>query len=229
MNGYAKIRCLLLGGVAALTLFLGVPAHAHPHMWIDAKAAFVFDEDGRLTAIEQQWLFDEMFSPYAMQGVEKGKDGEYTAATLDGMAKDWLVALGEPISHYFTRVMVGELAKKYNAPRNGKVVWHAESKRLALHFTLPLSVPVEPTGQPVRVDIYDPTYFVAYSFESSGLTLKNAPAACLRRYTPPRELDYKTMQQLAAIPPDPDPAALPEELFAVTRGLTHRIDITCAQ
>jgi ABC-type uncharacterized transport system substrate-binding protein len=197
-------------------------------MWIDAQASFVFDDRGRLTAIDQQWLFDEMFSPYAMQGVEQGEDGKYTAATLDGMARDWMVALGEPISHYFTRVMVGELTKKYNAPRNAKVVWHADSKRLALHFTLPLSVPVEAADAPVRIDIYDPTYFVAYTFEPSGLTLKNAPAACSRRYTAPRELDYKTMQQLAAIPPDPDPAALPEELFAVTRGLTHRIDITCA-
>ena len=228
MNGFATIRRVLLGCVTACTLSLGATAHAHPHMWIDAKAAFVFDDSGRLSAIEQQWLFDEMFSPYAMQGLKKGKDGQYAAATLDGMAKDWLVALGEPVSHYFTRVMVGETAKKYNAPRDGKVVWHADSKRLALHFTLPLSVSVESADLPARIDIYDPTYFVAYSFDAAGLTLKNAPASCSRRYTPPRELDYKTMQQLAAIPPDPDPAALPEELFAVTRGLTHRIDISCA-
>jgi hypothetical protein len=33
------------------------------------------------------------------------------------------------------------------------------------------------------------------------------------------------MQQLAAIPADPD--ALPDELFAITKGLTHRIEVRC--
>jgi len=50
-------------------------------------------------------------------------------------------------------------------------------------------------------------------------------AACTADYRKPKELDWKTMQELAAIPADPD--ALPDELFAITKGLTHRIEVRC--
>jgi len=203
-------------------------AWSHPHMWIDAKAQFVFDAQGRLTAIKQNWLFDDMFSPYAMQGVNKGKDGKYPAPALKAMADDWVQALGEPISHYFTTVTVDGKRQTYGEPRDAAVRWDTPLKRLALSFTLPLAKPLDLTGRAARIDIYDPTYFVAYSFEAKdAVVLERAPAQCESRYVKPKELDFETMQQLAAIPPDPDPSALPEELFAITRGLTHSITLRC--
>ncbi|CFO11094.1 Uncharacterised protein [Bordetella pertussis] len=67
---------------------------------------------------------------------------------------------------------------------------------------------------------------MAYAFDEVGATaLRGAPAGCSQAYRPPRPLDWATMQQLAAIPADPE--ALPEELFAITKGLTHRIEVTC--
>lgn len=197
-------------------------------MWIDARATFVFDDTGRLSALTQRWLFDDMFSPYALQGLKKNKDGTYAAATLKSMADDWVQALGEPVSHYFTTVTVNGRASKYGAPRDARVAWNDKSKRLSLTFTLPMAEPLALKGRSAKVDIFDPTYFVAYGFdEKDAVTLTNAPAQCTSQYTKPRVLDYETMQQLAAIPANPDPSALPEELFAITRGLTHRIEIKC--
>ena len=201
---------------------------AHPHMWIDAKAEFVFDDQARLSSIKQTWRFDDLFSPYAMQGVKKGADGKYPAATLKSMANDWMDALGEPISHFFTRVRVNDETLGFAAPQNARLRWDNTLNRLELAFTLPLAKPVALSGRQALIDIYDPTYFVAYDFAGNDvITLSRAPAECARKYIPPRELDYATMQQLAAIPPDPDPSALPEELFAITKGLTHRIEIEC--
>lgn len=201
-------------------------ARAHPHMWIDARARMVFDAQGRLAAIQQDWRFDEMFGAYTTQGLEKGPDGSLPAPTLQGMARDWMEALGEPVSHYFTRVAVGDQTLAFGAPRDAAVSWNPQDQRLTLSFTLPLAQPVAPGERGVRVDIHDPTYFVAYAFDAPGaVALADAPAGCAQRYQPPRELDWKTMQQLAAIPADPD--ALPEELFAITKGLTHRIEVAC--
>ncbi|MCD0505822.1 DUF1007 family protein [Bordetella petrii] len=195
-------------------------------MWIDARARIVFDAQQRVTAIEQDWKFDEMFGTYTTQGLARNADGSLSDDILKGMARDWMSALGEPISHYFTRAAVDEQTLSFGEPRNAKVSWNAQDQRLTLSFTLPLAQPVAPGQQGLRFDIYDPTYFVAYDFSAPGaVAVSGAPAECAPRYQPPRELDWKTMQQLAAIPADPD--ALPEELFAITKGLTHRIEVAC--
>jgi len=222
----ARRLALIAVGVAALGAAPAVSAH--PHMWIDARATFTFDDAGRLSSITQRWLFDDMFSPYALQGLKKNRDGTYPAATLKSMADDWVKALADPISHYFTTVKVEGKTLKYGGPRNASVAYSDKSKRLSLTFTLPLAEPVALAGRAARVDIFDPTYFVAYGFEEKdAVTLARAPEGCTSQYQKPKALDYATMQQLAAIPADPDPSALPEELFAITRGLTHRIEITC--
>jgi len=205
-----------------------VAALAHPHMWIDARATFDVDAAGNLTAIEQRWMFDEMFSTYAMQGVKKQKGGAYPPDKLRAMADDWMQALGDPISHYFTRVTVDGESLKYAPPRDPAVQWDAKLQRLVLRFTLPLAKPVALAGKRADIDIYDPTYFVAYAFDAPGAIAlaSGAPSTCKPTYRPPRQLDYATMQQLAAIPPDPD--SLPDELLAITKGLTHRVEVACA-
>ena len=217
------------GAIAALlalpALIAMTPAQAHPHMWIDAQAALVFDSQGRLEAVRERWKFDEMFVAYTTQGLADRK-GQLPPATLDRMAREWMGALGEPISHYFTRVAVDGKAVVYGAPRDAKVEWDARRKTMALVFTLPLRQAVAPGAQGVDVDIIDPTYFVAYDFSAAGaISMEHAPAACRADYRPPKPLDAGLVQQLAAIPADqPD---LPEELFAITKGLTHRIRLTC--
>jgi len=201
-------------------------AQAHPHMWIDARAQVAFDSQGRIAAVRQDWQFDEMFGAYTTQGLERNPDGSLPAETLQGMAKDWMAALGEPVSHYFTRAAMGGQTLAFGPPRDAAVRWNPQDQRLTLSFTLPLAQPVAPGAEGVQFDIYDPTYFVAYAFDAPGaVALGDAPQGCRQAYRPPRELDWKTMQQLAAIPADPD--ALPEELFAITKGLTHRIEVTC--
>lgn len=214
-----------LSAVAAL-LTAGA-ANAHPHMWIDARAQIDVDAEQRITAVRQVWRFDEMFGAYATQGLKKGKDGSLPAATLQGMAQDWMKALGEPISHYFTRVTVNGKSAAFAVPRDARVDWNPKTTRLTLSFTLPLAEPVAPGAGGAQVDIYDPTYFVAYAFDEKGAVSLGGPqgAACTADYRKPKELDWKTMQELAAIPADPD--ALPDELFAITKGLTHRIEVRC--
>ncbi|MCS3507875.1 ABC-type uncharacterized transport system substrate-binding protein [Achromobacter sp. JUb104] len=218
-------------GLAALTaataLLAAGSASAHPHMWIDARAVIDVDAQHRITAVRQVWLFDEMFGAYATQGLPKGKGGSLPAATLKGMADDWMKALGEPISHYFTRVTVGGKTATFGAPRDAKVDWNPKTTRLTLSFTLPLATPMPVGADGAQVDIYDPTYFVAYAFDEKGAVSLGGPdaATCTSAYRKPKELDWKTMQQLAAIPADPE--ALPDELFAITKGLTHRIEVRC--
>ena len=156
-------------GLAALSVAAGLlaasAASAHPHMWIDARAVIDLDADKRITAVRQVWRFDEMFGAYATQGLKRGKDGSLSADTRAGMARDWMKALGEPISHYFTRVSVDGKSAAFAAPRDARVDWDAKAGRLSLAFTLPLAEPMALGADGAQIDIYDPTYFVAYAFD----------------------------------------------------------------
>ncbi|AZW16558.1 DUF1007 family protein [Bordetella hinzii] len=220
------MECAAIGrGLAALMLASApLAGWAHPHMWIDAEAEVVFDAQGRVSALRQTWLFDEMFGAYATQGLPREADGSLSPGTRQRMAKDWMASLGEPISHYFTRIMRQGATLAFAAPRDSDVGW--DGKRLSLSFTLPLAQPVAPGPEGLTIDVFDPTYFVAYAFDApQAWRLRDAPANCRQSYRPPQALDWKTLQQLAAIPSDVD--TLPDELFAITKGLTHRNELRC--
>lgn len=83
-SAHRRIAALIAvtGALAAST------AGAHPHMWIDARAVIDLDEQHRVTAVRQVWLFDEMFGAYATQGLKKGKGGAVPDDTLKTMAQD---------------------------------------------------------------------------------------------------------------------------------------------
>ncbi len=56
---------------------------AHPHVFVKAKVALVFDDEGYLTALKHTWVFDDMYSVYALQGVDANGNGEYDGDELE--------------------------------------------------------------------------------------------------------------------------------------------------
>ena len=57
--------------IAGLLAILAGPALAHPHVWVEARAKVVFGKDGKVDAIRNDWVFDEMYSAFAVTGLEK--------------------------------------------------------------------------------------------------------------------------------------------------------------
>ncbi len=52
-------------GLLALALLLpAVGAKAHPHAWIDLESRLIFDAQGRIEAVELDWLFDEFYTAF---------------------------------------------------------------------------------------------------------------------------------------------------------------------
>ena len=64
----------LAGGIA-----LGAAtAQAHPHVWITAKSEVIYAPDGSISGVRHAWTFDDMFSTYALQGLETKTRGVYS-------------------------------------------------------------------------------------------------------------------------------------------------------
>jgi ABC-type uncharacterized transport system substrate-binding protein len=103
----------LVAGCSALLLATG--AIAHPHVWVGTKSIFVF-ENGALTGLRFTWLFDEMYSASAVEGLDKNNDGKLDAAELEELTKVNIDGLKE--FDYFTAATATGQAVKFEAPKN---------------------------------------------------------------------------------------------------------------
>ena len=213
----------VVAGLAALALG-SIPgiATAHPHILIDAHTELLFNAQGQLTGVTNIWDFDDAFSAFAIQGYDRKGDGNPTQEELQPLAKVNLTSLAE--YGYFTRVTLGGATIPFGAPKDYFDVFKDE--KLTLHFTLPLSRPLDVRGKAIEVDVYDPAYFAAITFASDGpVQLQGAGAACSTSVHRPEPLDPGIAGQLAVIPADQ--RTLPPELFAITNKLINGLRVTC--
>ena len=207
---------------------LSLNAWAHPHLWVDAKVTLAFNTQGKLSEIKQTWLFDEMFSSYAALGTDKKEKGIPDPAELDKIRKNWMAALADPMSHYFTSASIDGKPIPLGDAVASSIDWDRSSKRIALQFTLPVMPPIELGTIPVVVNIADPTYFVSYDLtRPDAIAMQSAPTGCKANFVQRNPLDAETMRKLAAIPPNA--GALPPELLKLTQEIQNRVELVCAK
>ena len=198
---------LLLAAIAA------GPAAAHPHVFVTAKAEIVFAADGSVQAIRNRWSFDEAYSAYITQGLDKNGDGKLTSDELAELAKINVESL--PDVEFFTAAKLNGRKQEFGTP--GEQVMSYDNKVLTLVFTLPLKTPAKVRS--FGIEIGDPTYFVAFNIvdEPDAVVTKGAPQGCVVRVNRPPKLDDATQKRLAEadITATPDVSALE----IVTRAL----------
>ena len=96
-----------------LGLLCASPAAAHPHVWVTVGSEVIFSRDGKITGLRHTWIFDEMYSAYAVQGL--GKDGKPpTREELAPLVKTNVEALAE--AEYFTLAKQGNVKLKFKNP-----------------------------------------------------------------------------------------------------------------
>jgi len=176
---------ILTGLAAALALMLATAAEAHPHVWVTLKSDLVFASDGKVAAVRHAWTFDEMFSAFAAQGLDKDNDGKLSRAELAELAEVNVTSLEE--FSYFSVAKNGKSEIGFGKPTD---YWLEADKEnvLTLHFTLPLKAAAAPRD--FTLEIFDPTFFVGLSFpEGAKVELVGAPAGCAADATRPKGLD----------------------------------------
>ena len=152
---------LAVMGIVALS---AQPSMAHPHVFIDMKTAFRFDDEGRLEALRITWIFDEFYSAYAVDGAPKA-NGAYDEKYLALLAEENLKNLAE--WNYFAEVTSGGLPVETGEALDGLSTWNEETGRLSLTFTLPLKMPqATSAGTTVDVRIFDPSYYITIDYVS---------------------------------------------------------------
>lgn len=141
--------------LAALALALApFSLHAHPHAWIDVRSTVVLSAEGLITAIEEEWLFDDLYSAAILEGLRE--DSPEKKAVVSDFAAEVIDNLG-PYG-YFMRITANGRPIRLNTVTQFKSEMKGE--QLQLSFTAPLAQPVDPLRDDVGFSVYDPTYFI---------------------------------------------------------------------
>ena len=171
----------LLGLIVAFASGVN-PAQAHPHVWIVAKSELIYAPDGAITGVRHAWTFDDMFSSYALQGIETKKKGVYSREELGPLAQTNVESLKE--FAYFSFAKADGKKEKFQEPVDYFLEYKGEA--LTLHFTLLLKTPVKP--KQLLLEVFDPSYFIDFQLaEKNPIKLVGAPAACQMKFQRPND------------------------------------------
>lgn len=167
--------CIVIAstGVPVLTATI---AAAHPHVWITMETEILYNDAKAITGFKQKWTFDEFYTSFAIQGLDKNSDGKYDRDELSELSEVNIASLKE--FQYFTYPRVAGAIMERLPPKD---YWleHANNN-LTLHFTLPLAQPI-PAGKvpDFALATYDPTFYVDFGYATTDpVRLLAAPAGC---------------------------------------------------
>jgi ABC-type nickel/cobalt efflux system permease component RcnA/ABC-type uncharacterized transport system substrate-binding protein len=182
-----KRRLCLILALWALAVLL-VPAgrvQAHPHVYVDAALTFVVNESG-LSAIRQQWLFDDIFSQAILADLGLDAASLETPAGQEAIREGAFAYLAN--YGYFTRIVSG--GKTIPVTRVEGFRASLTEGRLVYAFTIPLDLAFERIRD-FRVGVFDKDYYTdillvadAVKYEISG------PARVSHEIRPAKEYTY---------------------------------------
>jgi len=183
---------------AAFACLVATPASAHPHVWATVRSEIVFGADHRIIGIRHAWTFDEFYTAMAIQGLDTDGDGVYTTKELEPIAKVNAESLKE--FDYFTFVHLSDDDKPLplKEPVNYSAAY--DNNLLTFNFTLPLAKPLDPKVHAVALDVYDPSFFVAFGFAADApVRMTGTPvpgcAAEIQKPDPETEADAKALSE----------------------------------
>ena len=176
----------------ALVSLASAPARAHPHVFVAVKSVLLFAPDGRITGVRHSWTFDDMYSAFATQGLG-GRIGKPSEAELKELARVNVEQLED--ADFFTFVRAGGRKVEF-APATDYAITLDAKKIVTLHFTAPFKEPAS-AGKAFAMQVYDPSYFVAFDFEKNApVALSGAPAGCSLSVVAPPPLLAEDKQKL---------------------------------
>lgn len=173
LNEGMRSTSTLLG--LSLAAVLAVPAGAHPHVFIDMRSAVSFNAAGQVDAIGISWTFDEFYTQFATDGIDRNGNGKFDAAELQDLANSYVKNLKE--YRYFTFIELGGNLIENATPTNARAV--VKDGQLTFVFRVPLAKPADPSSTKVSFTSFDPTYYIDIApAESAPVSFAGAPKGC---------------------------------------------------
>jgi ABC-type uncharacterized transport system substrate-binding protein len=178
-DGVMRVLFGLLGLIVLWSVSVS-SARAHPHVWITATSQVIYAPDGSITGVRHAWTFDDMFSTYALQGIEAKTKGAYSREELAPLAQTNVESLKE--FNYFTFARADGKKERFLEPVDYFLEYR--DSLLTLHFTLPAKAPFK--AKQTALEVFDPSFFIDFKFaEKEPVKLVGAPADCKMAFQRP--------------------------------------------
>ncbi len=210
----ALLPVLLLTAAAVL----GGPARAHPHVWIDAVTKLHLNDDRRVVAVEQAWMFDDLYSEAMRADLDADADGRLSKAELGGYADKVLRNLAE--WHFFTELTQNGRRLDFAGLDGGDALWLDKQRRFVLRFRVALETPVATADSPLVLRTFDPTYYIAIDIAKPNGVLFSDPGACAADIRPAEGAGELFLSEADFLDPDVNKGY--GRLFAETARITCR-------
>lgn len=210
---------------ALLVVALLVPSGgvAHPHVFIDATVEVIFDSQNRAAAVRIGWTYDDLFSlSYLTEmGFDPDFDGVLTkdeTARLAGFDTQW--AEDFPGDSY---ALLG--ASPLGLSRPDAPTVNYENGRLTSTHLRRLSEPVALTGAELVVQIYDPSFYTAYSIAANPV-LTGAQGCKAQVFEPDRDAADARLE--AALQELAGAEGSETDFPAIGSAYAEEVRVTCA-
>jgi ABC-type uncharacterized transport system substrate-binding protein len=211
---------IIIGAAVAAVAVTSASASAHPHVWVTVKSEVIFAPDGSVTGVRHAWTFDDMFSTFAIQGLESKTKGEFTREELAPLAETNVTSLKE--YDYFTYAKAnGKKVEFVDPPADYYLDFDKKESVLTLNFMVPLKRPVK--AKDFKLEVYDREFFIDFSLaEKEPARLVGAPAQCKLTVRRPPEMNVALAQQLSQLGPDRQDPSL-----TIGAEYGNRISVKC--
>jgi len=213
-------RTLLFVGTFALILMAAPTVQAHPHVWVTMTTEVLYAADGSVTGLRQAWTFDDMFSTFAVTGIQSKAKGQFTRDELQPLAQINAESLKD--FAYFTYAKIDGKKQKdpFNQPIDYWFDYDPTATVLTLHYTLPLKTPV--MAKRLQIEIYDPEFFIDFGFaKGNAVKLVGAPTRCTLTFDKPPDDNFPASLS-------PDQPFIPSEAFiGMGMDFSNKILVQC--
>ncbi len=156
----AARRNLYIVMAAMMAGFVGQPAQAHPHVWIEMRSDVVFTDDGLIKGVDLEWTFDDAYMQVALEGLDLDGDGLYSQNELAELTKVNISMLKD--YEFFTVMRASGEQQKIGEVTDFGQIW--SNNKLTLHLQVPLEKPVDPKKNEFMFKVYDPEFFIAIDY-----------------------------------------------------------------
>ena len=158
----ANSRWGVAGALLGLALFLSAPgaANAHPHVFIDARVTFQFN-DNSLQGFWAEWAFDELFTSMIVLDFGAPRQGSFSDSLIQEIHDGAFSNL--QFYDYFTYVIAD--GKSHATDSIEQFSAFMRNHRIVYRFFVPFRHPLDNRERTLRVRMYDHTFFTDIAFE----------------------------------------------------------------
>jgi len=180
--------CAIVAAGAILAL---AAARSHPHLFIDSKVTFVFDDKG-LAKILEEWTFDEMFSADTISEFDKDGDKVFSPeeiVEIEAKAFSNLKSFG-----YFTFVSINGKALEIEKVEDFSASIGADEQRVIYKFSVPCAVLASKETARVEASNFDESNYtdLALTDDSPALEFDREKLHAEQKVDRSRKIDAAT-------------------------------------